>query len=151
MQQRENDQPIKKSHSFALAYGVRRGLSIEDAEDLAQNYVMKKYVLKKAQRLAHCYVDFMRKVKGDPRKACWHSRPYASFDREMIVCPAYIAELLMCRRANMAQLTVWQKYCVWQIVLHGQMEASRRTGIKQNRLAGVLRRLRRKAFLTTHL
>lgn len=62
----ENNQ-IKNAILFARNFGQKRGLSFEQSEDLAQRWVIKKYVERTGQTLEQAYVDFLRFEFGDTR------------------------------------------------------------------------------------
>lgn len=61
------DEDIRRSLRFARSFGLKRRLSDEQAEDLAQQYVIAKYVKKTGQNIEQAYVDFLRVEFGDQR------------------------------------------------------------------------------------
>lgn len=62
-----SDAEIKKHLKLAIQYGMKKRLNHEQAEDLAQRYVLKKFVDKKNQTLEQAYIDFTRSEFGDYR------------------------------------------------------------------------------------
>lgn len=67
MSEASQNEKIRTTLSIARAYGRARGLSEEQCEDLAQTYVIGKYVRGTRQSLAQAYVDFLRFELGDTR------------------------------------------------------------------------------------
>lgn len=85
---------IKKHLNFAKSYGRKMGLSWEQAEDLAQRYVIKKFIDKTGQRIEQAYVDFMRSEYGDLRTEVGKVKSYARLNSaELETAPGNILEL----------------------------------------------------------
>lgn len=61
------DRQIRSSTAFAISFGKKKNLSVEQSEDLAQRYVIKKYVDKTGQSIEQCYTDFLRSEYGSYR------------------------------------------------------------------------------------
>jgi len=55
---------LRQLTRWAISYGRSRGLSIELAEDMAQNWLINKVIKKTGQSINHAYVDIMRSEYG---------------------------------------------------------------------------------------
>lgn len=55
---------LRKLTRWAISYGRSQGLSIELAEDMAQNWLINKVIKKTGQSINHAYVDMMRSEYG---------------------------------------------------------------------------------------
>lgn len=85
---------IKKHLNFAKSYGRKMGLSREQAEDLAQRYVIKKFIDKTGQRIEQAYVDFMRSEYGDTRTEVGKVKSHARLSyAELETAPGNVLEL----------------------------------------------------------
>ena len=55
------DEPtIKNMRSRIITYGLHRGLRLEIAEEMAQEWLINKVIKNRGQRFEHAYVDKMR-------------------------------------------------------------------------------------------
>jgi hypothetical protein len=59
---------IAMDRKEALRYALKRGMSWEDSEDIAQSFIFKRHVLGSRQRLDHCLIDWLRENRGDTRR-----------------------------------------------------------------------------------
>lgn len=65
-----NEEAIKKDRLEALRYGLKRKLSLEDSEDLAQRFIIARHIRKSNQLIEYAYIDFIRDKRGDLRRKC---------------------------------------------------------------------------------
>lgn len=63
----DENKDIRLALKRAMAYGKKRGLSTEQAEDLAQRWVITRFVNRSNQTLQQAYIDFLRIEFGDQR------------------------------------------------------------------------------------
>lgn len=63
----DQNEKIRVAISFARNFGQKRGLSFEQSEDLAQRWVIKKFVERTGQTIEQAYIDFLRFEFGDTR------------------------------------------------------------------------------------
>lgn len=131
---------IKQSLQRAISYGLSRKLSLEDAKDFAQDYVVKTYVDGKSRWLESSFVDFLRKTRGDSRLKVHELRKSGriDYDKSQPLTPEQLCEIKEEREANLNYLTARQRSIVIDVSTYGQFKAADRAGLTQTRVSQII-------------
>lgn len=141
-----NDRKIKKLRNQAISYGLKRGLSFEEAEDMAQIFLLKQCIKKTRQRFDQCFIDFIRKKLGDSR--CQYKKEGSpqldlTFNANDPLLPDEIIIKKEHTKNILKLLNTRQKKVIFYILKYrGQEFAARKLGVTSNRINQILREIR---------
>lgn len=141
-----NDIEIKKLRNQAISYALKRGLSFEEAEDMAQIYLLKQCIKKNKQRFDQCFIDFIRKKRGDSR--CQYKKEGSpqldlTFNSNDPLLPDEVIIKKQHTKNILKLLNTRQKKVIFYILKYrGQEFAARKLGVTSNRINQILREIR---------